>query len=191
MEKKEKNTLSEKNYELADIEAHRTGEAEMPSEALEKPEAGKALENLEAVAESFRRARPGPGEIPESADRAVLENIRKRADEIRRERKIIRIPPRPFMAAAAVVLICFGLWEFFSAGPEFSKTPGGMFAKRERTAVSGDVDGDGAVDIIDAYLLAKRVENHNGWDVNGDGLADGGDVRTVALEAVSLGSEET
>ncbi len=39
--KKKGHTLSGKNFDLAEIEAHRTGETEMPSEALEKPDIKK------------------------------------------------------------------------------------------------------------------------------------------------------
>ncbi|MGQ9589647.1 MAG: hypothetical protein ACUVYA_05050, partial [Planctomycetota bacterium] len=53
-----------------------------------------------------------------------------------------------------------------------------------------DVDGDGRVNIADAYLLAVRVrrggEVEPHWDKNGDGVVDEDDVDLVARESVSL-----
>jgi hypothetical protein len=60
----------------------------------------------------------------------------------------------------------------------------------EKALAKGDVNGDGAVNIVDALALAKHVANHDGvekeWDLNGDGVVDQKDVDVVAMGAVSL-----
>ena len=56
------------------------------------------------------------------------------------------------------------------------------------SAVPMDVDASGRVDILDALVLARRVEANqpDARDVNGDGAADQRDVDAVAMRAVSL-----
>ncbi|HWE95210.1 MAG TPA: dockerin type I domain-containing protein [Tepidisphaeraceae bacterium] len=57
----------------------------------------------------------------------------------------------------------------------------------------GDIDGNGRVDILDAYLLAKRlgagVKPDRAWDVNGDGVVDQKDVDWIANRAVRIVDE--
>jgi hypothetical protein len=59
------------------------------------------------------------------------------------------------------------------------------------SGIVGDVDGNGRVDILDAFLLAKKADAHARpaakWeDVNGDGVLDRRDVDAVAETAVRL-----
>ncbi|HSV99962.1 MAG TPA: dockerin type I domain-containing protein [Sedimentisphaerales bacterium] len=53
-----------------------------------------------------------------------------------------------------------------------------------------DLDGNGRVDILDAFRLAKGIESRGPttaeWDVNGDGRIDRDDVDDVAFAAVRL-----
>jgi hypothetical protein len=53
-----------------------------------------------------------------------------------------------------------------------------------------DIDLSGRVDILDAFLLARRIETGSGtrpeWDVNKDGRINKADVDAVALTAVRL-----
>ena len=78
------------------------------------------------------------------------------------------------VAAAAVLLVAVTIW------PGLRSVPAG----RE------DIDGNGRVDIVDAFTLARNIEAPDGvkkeWDLNGDGVVDRTDVDTVALAAVSL-----
>jgi len=64
-----------------------------------------------------------------------------------------------------------------------------------RVAVLGrspaDVNGDGRVDVIDAYVLARSLEGGRPaaqWDQNHDGRVDRTDVDRIAFAAVSLRS---
>ncbi len=60
----------------------------------------------------------------------------------------------------------------------------------EAGAAQADIDGNGKVDILDAFALARHIEGKQPadrtWDFNGDGLIDRRDVDTVALAAVRL-----
>ena len=53
-----------------------------------------------------------------------------------------------------------------------------------------DLDGNGRVNILDAFVLARHVESaavpRGQWDLNGDGLVDRNDVDLVAMAAVAL-----
>lgn len=66
---------------------------------------------------------------------------------------------------------------------------GGTRMVRDQLA-PGDVNADGKVDILDAYLLQRRIELARQleamWDVTGDGQVDESDVRAIAARAVSL-----
>ncbi|MCC6678961.1 MAG: hypothetical protein IT436_17690 [Phycisphaerales bacterium] len=59
---------------------------------------------------------------------------------------------------------------------------------RERGA-RGDLNGDGAVDMVDALVLARAVDEskaQRSWDFTGDGAVDRADVDRLALGAVRL-----
>ena len=59
--------------------------------------------------------------------------------------------------------------------------------------VPEDIDANGQVDILDAFVLAKRIDRgmelQPDWDVNGDTRVDSLDVDAVARAAVSLDKE--
>ena len=79
--------------------------------------------------------------------------------------------------AAAVVIVAVGAL-LFSGG----RAP--LMAK------SGDLNGDGVVDMLDAFALARELEagaaSHPQLDLNGDGVVDERDVQILAARAVSL-----
>ena len=71
----------------------------------------------------------------------------------------------PFAAAAAIFLAVAALWMSPKPDPR-------------------DLDGNGKVDIVDAYLLASGLKD---GDVNGDGVVDRRDAEALAREVVSIG----
>lgn len=57
------------------------------------------------------------------------------------------------------------------------------------SGVPGDLNGDGAVDMVDALVLARAVDESKAqrvWDFTGDGAVDRADVDRLALGAVRL-----
>ncbi|MHC4916211.1 MAG: dockerin type I domain-containing protein [Planctomycetota bacterium] len=122
-------------------------------------------------------------EVPADLDRAVRKMIAGRGAEVRRSLSR-RGRSRPMWAAAAAAAAAFvagaGIWT--------------TLALRSRAA-RGDLDRSGSVDIVDAYLLARRLESGEErppeWDVNRDGRVDGADVDDLARRAVSLGGEDS
>lgn len=87
--------------------------------------------------------------------------------------------------AAAIGLI---VW-ISSAGP-FGDAPPSDLPGGTPIAVVGDVDRNGKVDILDAYLLQRSINAGNAlqsdWDMTGDGQVNRDDVSAVAMLAVKL-----
>ena len=86
-------------------------------------------------------------------------------------------------AAAAAAVIALAVW---IASPR-SSAP---LAPPRAAAEPADVDRNGRVDILDAYALARRLEEGVSidarLDLNRDGVIDGSDVDRIAARAVSL-----
>jgi hypothetical protein len=108
--------------------------------------------------------------VPPEVDRAILD---KASQKLILSRKRIRILRWAGSVAAAAAIIIFACLLFFNTRP----TP-------------ADIDGNGRVDILDAFKLAKQIQSattpEKKWDLNGDGLVNKDDVDIVANTAVSL-----
>ena len=108
------------------------------------------------------RLRQAPPEVPAELDAAIL---------LRARRQLRRRRPLPWVAAAAAAaLVLVMVW------PQADERPAPRSAQR--------------LDIVDAYVLAQRLERGTAieprWDLNGDGRVDGDDVEQIVRSAVSL-----
>jgi hypothetical protein len=127
--------------------------------------------------------RAGP-EVPAGIDRAILAGAR--AGYLRRRRFWLaaRAVGATAAAAAAIAIAVVAYRDRGrSASAPVATTQGGA-----RAAARGDVDGNGRVDILDAFLLARKVQAGAATadDVNGDGVVDRRDVDAVARIAVRV-----
>ncbi len=153
-----------------------------------------SAEDSNRIEELFRRARPDSCEIRESADNAVLEHIKVRSREIRRARKIVRIFPRREWAAVAVmgVLVCAVSLSIFFRPESPDDTASKDNLPASYSMVSKDIDGNGRVDIIDAYIMHRKLASGSSipqnLDLNGDGKTDQADMKAIVNSAVSLES---
>ncbi len=236
---------------LADLEAYRTGEEHDLSSydqsmGLMK---NRIIEDLDQISELFSSVKPDPGEIPASVDNFVLEHIKEKSREIRRDRKVVRLFPRYKWAAAAAmgVLVCVVSFNFIykmdkradtslkdNTTPVLTEFPRDTNEKtqlnnqnqqhvKSRLAsfesikdkhaskrvsaeipdndletlpdgLAKDIDGNGRVDIIDAYIMDRRlmsgVNVSKKLDLNGDGNVNREDVNSIVKTAVSLGRGE-
>lgn len=89
-------------------------------------------------------------------------------------------PVAPWAAVAAVLVAA----TFVTGVILWPGTPGlGQLAKE-------DLNGDGCVDVLDAFALARQLKPEgvldSRLDLNGDGVVDQRDVEAVAAHAVSL-----
>lgn len=112
--------------------------------------------------------------VPPAVDEAVLSRAQERFAKIRRRRS--RAKKVWWMSAAA----CFAALALLAGSlinaPRFERA---------------DVDRNGRVDILDAFALARRIQQGTagGFDLNQDGVVDKLDVDLVAAQAVRLRKE--
>jgi hypothetical protein len=130
-----------------------------------------------------------PGIVPPKTDKAILDEARRRIAKPRRI--IIRLRWATRIAAAAAVIAVAAVLYDVSIHPNPKseianlKSIGPVLAEGR-----ADIDGNGRVDILDAFRLARSIEARGPanpqWDLNGDGRVDRDDVDLVASVAVRL-----
>ena len=122
--------------------------------------------------------------------------------------QFLRLIPRwkAWLAAGTTVIaIAFLVYQFFPS--ESRRTLGvgfrnpldfarggpvreGAASDRTPAPMQGGLSHERRLDILDAFILAKRLQGgpvqERRWDVNGDGVVDERDVRAIAVEAVRL-----
>ncbi len=120
--------------------------------------------------------------IPAGFDDSVLREAKSTFTQRRRFHSRVRWAIGGISAAAAIMLVALRL---SSPSPDrISEHPVVMAIK------PGDVDRDGKVDILDAFVVARRLHAHapidKAWDVNGDGAVDQKDVDRIGTMAVDI-----
>src|SRR3954469_8772141 len=131
-------------------------------------------ENLERFARALRSGEENRRVfVPPTLDEAILKQARERfgASEKRDSFQIWR-----WLALVGVAaLLALAIFIFPRAKPS--------------AIAREDINGDGHVDILDAFALAKSIEAGKGdkiFDQNGDGKIDDSDVQAIASVAVRL-----
>jgi hypothetical protein len=125
--------------------------------------------------------------VPASVDAAILRDA-KAGFASRRRFWLARraVGAAAAVAAAAVVVVVLFL-------DRNRHTPAPIAATGQ--ALNGDLDGNGRVDILDALVLARKVDAKAspgaGDDVNGDGVVDRRDVDVIAARAVAVDAPES
>jgi len=125
-----------------------------------------------------------PGVVPHQVDKAITEQARRR---LTRPRRLI-IPLRWAAATAAAAVIAISVILYQGRAPLNHQSS--IINYQSAAEGRADIDGNGRVDILDAFRLARNIESRGPadmkWDLNGDGLVDRKDVDTVAFAAVRL-----
>ena len=134
------------------------------------------------LADALAGLYPAPP-VPGSVDERILNSARAhlaRSAHWRRRRMALRWGGSLAAAAASAAAIFL-----FLHHPE------------QKPALAGDVNGDGRVDILDAYLVAHTLANAKAgqtlpatWDVNHDGVVDEKDVQWIANAAVHVNAAQ-
>jgi hypothetical protein len=124
---------------------------------------------------------PAPA-VPPGVDEGILREARAGFSRRRRFSLAVRWAGSAAAAAAAVVVVAVVLHR---------GRPGTHVAVNTGSVVAGDVDANGRVDMLDAFLLARKLDANapaggKADDVNGDGVVDRRDVDAVAAMAVRL-----
>jgi hypothetical protein len=122
--------------------------------------------------------------VPAGVDDAVLARAREHFGQEPASR--MRLWLRIAGPAAAAATIALGVWAVW---PSVNQGQSGAVL-----AVAGDADGSGAVDVLDAFAMARVVDAGQpapaAWDVTGDGRVNREDVSAVAAMAVSLSGDD-
>ena len=139
---------------------------------------------MNRLRDGLERLYAAPGRVPADIDRLILSSAR--AAIVRRGR--MRLALRWCGGAAAAAAVLFLAIRFYPR-PPIPAQPSPSVA-----AASGeDLNGDGKVDMLDAYLLARRIELKQqttpAMDFNKDGIVDRKDADLIALDAVKLKPE--
>ena len=119
--------------------------------------------------------------VPVGVDRQILANARRRFARRRRIVVFKHLTAAAAAAAAALAVIHFLALDRPSRAPQVEPVV---------ASVPADVDGNGRVDILDAFALARRIEAQepiaDDLDLTGDGAVDAEDVDAIAHAAVKL-----
>jgi Dockerin type I domain len=168
--------------DLADLEAARRGEASSAVEAHVRAceECRRIVAQLATFADELGSVAPA---VPEAVEARILWIARKYAAEARlarRRRPWMVLTRRRVAAIAAGVLLAVGALRLW--------TP--LRMERTPSALVADVDGNGVVDIRDAFAIARAVRRATAppprFDLNGDHVVDERDVDLAAHAAVAL-----
>ena len=124
-------------------------------------------------------------EVPKEVDRAILTQARQ---HLARRRRIVTLRRLAAgVAAAAAVVVVVWLVGIGRPLPTRPQAPVAVVTKVGRDAT---VDAYRTVTILDAFRLARRIEQGNDlpaeFDVNRDGVVDQKDVDELAQAAVRL-----
>ncbi len=125
-----------------------------------------------------------PGAVPQRVDKTIADLAKTCLRERKHGTPRRLIIPMRWAAVAAAAVIVLGTILYTAVTHE---TPQSARSVAEGRA---DIDGNGRVDILDAFRLARDIESRGQaelkWDFNGDGLVDRKDVDMVAFAAVRL-----
>jgi hypothetical protein len=166
-------------------------------------------ENLKAPPRLIAALRQLPKEsvfVPRTVDESLMKAARQHLFRSERKRPSwFRLLPWSVATAGlvAVLFLVYPRAKEFRTGSTSSRSTKSVQRGSENTGESGvkwqshgladvreDLNGDGKVDILDAFMLAKKLQgapsSDSRFDVNGDGVIDRRDVETIAAHAVSL-----
>ena len=124
-------------------------------------------------------------DVPREVDEAVLEAARVKLAVTGTRRRGRALRWAAGLAAAACLILVFRAVDFRLERDQKERDEAPVAAVSRE-----DIDRNGRVDILDAFLLARRIESEDSlsesWDVNGDGNVDRGDLDLVAMAAVHV-----
>jgi len=127
--------------------------------------------------------------VPPSVDAAV----RNRAKVYFASQRRIRLWVRWMGSAAAVLVLCAGLWLALLRDNVKPMASANRAANALQPAspppVLEDIDHNGRVDVLDAFAVARGIklrQTQPTWDVNGDRVIDQRDVDQIANRAVRV-----
>lgn len=164
------------------------------------PDPDEPFDSLPPAIIDALRDLDGPSVLPDAQrDADVLSGARQHlagVAQVQRKRRNLRLffagGAGSAVAAAAMITIVVFVGNPGNTPP--AEAPSiATHDKQGQSKAGGDLDANGSVDILDAYLLAKHIERNNtakAYDVNADGLIDQRDIDWIANQAVALNTGE-
>jgi hypothetical protein len=155
-----------------------------PSNHSDPSDAAQDHPTLRAALTELYQGR-GDAEMTDAADQATRQAIRAHFAVVSRKKGWGRFAA-PWAAVAATLLLAGAIgWLALRTSPERMQPAAAR--------VPADIDADGTVNMIDALVLADRLQVGHpidpGLDLNHDGKVDRADVDVIAMKAVSLVKE--
>lgn len=142
------------------------------------PEELDDLPELPSGLASELKNRYGPvPEIPEAIDRAILADAQRHLFQTIPVRAKSNRRWRLAVIGSSVAAACMLLFALNRQEPQ------------QPASVARDLDGNGRVDILDAFAIAREIQhgrNQPEFDINGDGRLTQADVNEIAQRAVTL-----
>jgi hypothetical protein len=125
--------------------------------------------------------------VPAGMDFAIRSQARAYLAQQRRVRWGVRIAG----AAAAAAVLGIGVWRAMlpTTVPTNVALSPPSAATVAAASLADDVNGDGVVDVLDAFAIARGVRDRQTrpeWDINRDGRVDAQDADALARLAVSV-----
>ena len=132
----------------------------------------------------------GGSSVPPEIDRAIMDKARRSLVRRKRPYRVVRWAASvASVAAAAVIVFVLSV----DRAEKYDARSPAVFVEAvvaPSKVVPSDIDGNGRVDILDAFKLARGIEGvergATEWDINGDGVVNREDVDYVAFKAVRL-----
>jgi len=154
----------------------------MPNGQFEFDE--RKLDAPERLVSALKTLPTEPVFIPGALDQAVIAQARRHLDrEPAAHIPWLRISRWAIGAMAALLIVFFGTHRYLSNRPGVPGPP--------QTLAREDLNHDGRVDVLDAFILAKTLKSgpapDRQMDINSDGKIDQADVAAIAAHAVRLG----
>jgi len=178
--------MTDNHLDLLDLDAHRAGEplgAAARAHIAWCPTCQATLADLDAVASSLKRAVPS-ADVPADREAAILAIARDRAHlaAVAPRRRTAPAAAARWAAAALLVLTVGALVLVQRQRLDRTELTAAPASRAELTRAQADLNGDGTVDVLDAFALARAVVH--GTPQVGD--ADRHDVDLILAMAVSL-----
>ena len=131
-----------------------------------------------------------PHPIPLEIDQKIIAQTRQHFGKQRRNKHLwLKCATAAAIAAAALLIISV----MILPNAQYSIKHDSTEVYNEAVGLREDLDQSGSIDILDAFYLARQIENSDNllpqWDLNNDGAINRTDVDLIANAAVRLRKE--
>ncbi|MCP4709207.1 MAG: hypothetical protein GY869_11330 [Planctomycetes bacterium] len=131
-----------------------------------------------------------PNQIPLDIDQKIIDQSRQHFRKHRNNKPLwLKLTSAASIAAAALLIISLTI----TPDAQYSATPEPEMVYNQPVALRADLDQSGSIDILDAFYLARQIDNNPNllpqWDLNNDGAINRTDVDLIAHAAVRLKKE--